>query len=107
MSGSIAFLAGLAIGAALGVLLAPESGEKTRATLRTKGREAKDELDDLIDEGREKWRDVKGKASDAATMTHDEVDEFVRFLFQEGMDLWDRVKDDGGRVKDEARKSAD
>ena len=107
-NGLIAFVAGLAAGATLGLLLAPQSGKKTREQL---GREAKDKLDDFIDEGREKWNDVKGKTSDAASMTRDEVDDFVRFLFKEGRDLWERVKEDGSttgrRVKDHARKTGE
>lgn len=92
-TGLIAFVAGVAAGAALGLLLAPQSGRETREQLGRKGREVKDALDELIEEGREKWGEAKGKASDAATMTREEVDDLIRFLAREGEDLWDRLRE--------------
>jgi gas vesicle protein len=57
------FLAGLGLGAAIGVLYAPKSGRETRDTLRekaeesrefvvTRAREAREQADDLIERGR-------------------------------------------------------
>lgn len=89
----IAFVAGVAAGAALGLLLAPQSGKETREQIGRKGREAKDALDDLIAEGHQKWRDAKGKAADAATMTREEVNDLIHFLFKEGEDLWERLRE--------------
>jgi gas vesicle protein len=57
------FLAGLVLGAAVALLLAPESGEETRARLRRTARRAKriagDYADDLADRGTELWRDAR------------------------------------------------
>lgn len=90
----VPLLAGLAAGAVLGILLAPRSGAETREALRKKAGAAKDGLNDLVDEARERWDKARGRTSEAASMTKDEVQDFVRFLFEEGRDLWGRVKDD-------------
>ena len=58
------FLAGLGVGAAVGVLYAPRSGSETRETLRAKAdegrefvsqraRKAREQASDLVDKGRE------------------------------------------------------
>ena len=92
-NGLIAFVVGVAAGAALGLLLAPQSGKETRERIGRKFREAKVGSDDLIEEAREKWAEAKGKAADAATMTREEVDDLIRFLFKEGEDLWERMRE--------------
>ncbi|MCC6542185.1 MAG: YtxH domain-containing protein [Flavobacteriales bacterium] len=103
-NGILGFLAGAAVGAALGVLFAPRSGKETRDRIRAKAGEAKDELDELIEQAQGEWNKAKGKASDAATMTKDEVTDFVRFLFEEGRDLRDRMTR-GGETKAEGPSS--
>ena len=109
--GVLGFLAGAAIGAAIGVLLAPRSGKETRERMVGKAGEVKDDLDDLIEMARGEWSKAKGKATDAATMTKEEVSDFVRFLMEEAEDLRDRLGKDvsasADEVVDRARKSAD
>lgn len=100
--GIFGFLAGAAVGAALGVLFAPRSGKETRERIRAKAGEAKDELDDLIERAQGEWSKAKGHAADAATMTKDEVTDFVRFLFAEGKDLKERMAQDTSEAVDEA-----
>ena len=110
-NGILGFLAGAAVGAALGVLFAPRSGKETRERIARKVTDSKDEMDAFIDQAREEWSRTKCKAADAATMTKDEVSDFVRFLFDEGKNLKDRLKnevaDSADEVADKARKSAD
>lgn len=109
--GILGFIAGAAVGAALGVLFAPRSGKETRQRLADRARTAKDDLDDLIEKGREEWGKAKGKAGDVASMTKEEVSDFVRFLFEEGRDLKDRlakdVKDGADEVASKAKRATD
>lgn len=90
----LAFLIGALAGAAAGLLLAPRSGKETRERKGRTARGAKDDLDELIAEGRRKWSAAKGRTTEAASMSHDEVDDFVHFLMKEGRDLWARLKDE-------------
>ena len=110
-NGILGFLAGAAIGATLGVLLAPRSGKETRERIRNKAGETKDEVDELIGKARDEWAKAKGKAADAATMTKDEVSDFVRFLFEEGKDLKERMAADldesADEVADRAKRAAE
>lgn len=85
-------LAGLAAGAALGVLLAPRSGKETRDLLKQKGDQAKDDLNDLLDDGFEHWKRIKGKVVERAQMTREEIQEFLEFMAAEGSDLKERIK---------------
>lgn len=43
-------LAGLAAGAAIGILFAPAKGERTRRTISRKGEDLMDDLEELVDE---------------------------------------------------------
>jgi gas vesicle protein len=86
------FLAGIAAGAALGVLFAPRSGKETRDAMRNAGGALKDDMDEAIGRMRAEWAQAKGKAQDAASMSKEEVDDLLRFIMEEGRDLYDRVK---------------
>ena len=109
--GVLGFLAGAAIGAAIGVLFAPRSGKDTRERIAGKAGAVKDDLDELIEKARGEWSKAKGKAGDAATMTKEEVSDFVRFLVDEAEDLKERlgrdVANSADEVADRARKAAD
>lgn len=109
--GILGFLAGAAIGAAIGVLFAPRSGKETRERMAGNARATKDDLDEFINEARAEWAKAKGKVVDTATMTKEEVSDFIRFLFEEAEDLKERLGKDfaqsADEVADHARKSAD
>ena len=110
-NGILGLLAGVAVGTTLGILFAPASGKKTRARIKKRVGNAKDEFGDVIERAHEEWSKAKGKASDAASMTKEEVTDFVHFLFEEGKDLKDRLVKDMDKSADEtaakAKKVAD
>jgi gas vesicle protein len=105
-NGLLGFIAGAAVGAALGVLFAPRSGKETRERIKRTVTDGKDDVDEFIDEAREQWSRTKGKAMDAATMTKEEVSDLIRFLFEEGKDLKDRLKDDVEESADDVARKA-
>ena len=51
--------ASIAIGAALGVLIAPEEGDETRKKLMKRARKLSGTVSDSIDQGRESLEDIK------------------------------------------------
>jgi gas vesicle protein len=63
------FIVGVGVGVAVGMLLAPRSGEETRKLLREKADESKDYLKSRADEGREYVRrrsvDLRESAGEA------------------------------------------
>lgn len=53
-------LTGGAIGAAVGILAAPRSGEKTRRMLRDKGMELRDGANQALEDARDRMDEAKG-----------------------------------------------
>jgi gas vesicle protein len=51
---AIAFFAGAAVGAALGILYAPKSGKETRAIIKEKAGEVGDKATEMFDKARER-----------------------------------------------------
>ena len=76
-SGITYFIVGLGIGVAVGMLLAPQSGEETRQLLREKADEGKDYLRTKADESREFVRrrstELRESASDLIDRSKDAI----------------------------------
>ncbi|MEG9434283.1 YtxH domain-containing protein [Terriglobus sp. ADX1] len=61
MSGLGWFLAGLGIGALVGVLYAPKSGRETREDLAAQARDAKEKANQYVEQGRDQINDYVDK----------------------------------------------
>jgi len=59
MKNFLSLVTGVLAGAAIGLLLAPESGEETRKKLKKYGKELQTDLDARIEEGREKVGELR------------------------------------------------
>lgn len=94
----VALLAGLAVGAVVGILFAPESGADTRGKIS-------DKAGDLADNVKDKYQSAKEKLSskaDEATEIKDQVVEDVRKKTKEAADhlrgVKDQADDAGGAI---------
>ena len=73
------FLLGLGLGAALGILFAPQSGEETRRVLSKKARKlkalAEDKIEEITDSAGKKGRALREAVADAAADFGDDEDD--------------------------------
>jgi gas vesicle protein len=87
-SGFSWFLAGLGIGALIGVLYAPRAGKETRDELvssaregteylKQRGREAADQMGDLVDRGKAQVTEYVGRGKEYVERGRAQWDEFV------------------------------
>jgi gas vesicle protein len=117
------FLAGLGVGAVVGILYAPKSGRETRESLansaregteyvRTKSKEAVEQVGVLVDKGREQVSTLvdKGKESVATLVDKgkDQVSEYVdrsREVVDRGRAQWEEFVERGkGLVSDQTAR---
>ncbi|MBX2892784.1 MAG: YtxH domain-containing protein [Saprospiraceae bacterium] len=69
----LGFLGGVAVGTLLGILLAPDKGERTRRKIIKKGENyvdtLKDKFDDILEEASEKFESAVKEATNAVKRT--------------------------------------
>jgi len=92
----VALLAGLAVGAVIGVLFAPESGADIRGKIS-------DKAGDLAESVKEKVQSVKEKCSSEAEKAMDAKDRIVEDLRRKSKDVSDSLQG----LKDEATSTPD
>lgn len=76
------FIVGLALGAGLALLLAPQSGEETRRSIARRARRAQDAAQDLVEDMSgtvaDKFNDVRNRVEERIEATIDAVDAKTR-----------------------------
>ena len=97
-----ALLGGAAIGAAVGLLLAPQSGAESRKKLAKLKNRGADYVDNLVEEGKRTWYEAKGKVETNTGIAADELDDFVRHILQGGRNWWGKTKNKASKMADEA-----
>jgi gas vesicle protein len=85
------FLLGTAIGAAVALLLAPDSGARTRRILRRKGQDAADYVVDAGKELAERCEDLYKRSGELADDAAHELSEKYRELYQRSKELVDEA----------------
>jgi gas vesicle protein len=65
----IAFITGMAAGAGIAVLLAPQSGTRTRRQIRRKAEDVQDSLEDISDNLAERGRELVDRGRETASQT--------------------------------------
>lgn len=98
----VAVLGGVAVGAVVGLLLAPQSGAETRKKLKKLKNKGTDYMDQLVEEGKKSWYETKGKVETNAGIAAEELDEFVRHILKNGRKWWDKAKKEAEELADEA-----
>ncbi|GEM_PF-791376 len=77
MKNFLSLLTGVLAGAAIGVLLAPESGDKTREKLKKYGKELQTDLDARIEEGREKVSELRDLGEERMAEFRENTEQFL------------------------------
>ena len=70
-----ALVAGAALGAVAGVMLAPDSGDKIRKKVMKKASDLREQLTDLVGQGGSMMNDAKKASAEASKAVNDTMDE--------------------------------
>lgn len=103
--GGLEFLAGLLLGAGVGVaatlLLAPQSGQETRDVIRERGLEVKSHAEDMGDAGRKRVQELgnqaRGRAEQAqerGRLVVEEQGTRLQNAFDQGKKVYEDTRDD-------------
>ncbi len=90
----VALLAGLAVGAVVGILFAPESGENTRGKIS-------DKAGDLAETVKDKFHNIKGRFSHELDEAEDVKDEIVSKVKKKTEDVANQAKSDVKKASDD------
>jgi gas vesicle protein len=85
------FLAGLGIGAVIGVLYAPKAGKETREDLLNGAREARDKAADLVEQGKQKASEMVEEGKQKAKESIDKGREY----YDKGRTQWTQYVEKG------------
>ncbi len=102
VSGLGLFLAGLGIGAVIGVLYAPKAGKETREDLLNGAREAKDKAADLVEQGRQKAAELVEEGRRQAKESMDKGREY----YDKGRTQWAQYVEKGKGLINEQQAKA-
>ena len=106
----VALLAGLAVGAALGVLFAPATGSETRNLISDKSKDLADSAKDKLQTYKEKVKDTTDHLAEVAKDKYQSYSEKIQGGADDLADLKDRavdsVKSKFNAVKEDARDEA-
>jgi gas vesicle protein len=100
------FLAGLAIGAGLALLLAPQSGEELRRKIRRQAKRARIAAEDLADEAKHRAQDVTEDLKHRAGELLDDARHEVAGRVDDARHAVNRKKRDLSRAVDAGRAAA-
>lgn len=96
----VALLGGVAVGAVVGLLLAPQSGAQTRKKLAKLKNRGADYMDQIVEDGKKSWYETKGKVETNAGIAAEELDNFVRHILQNGKEWWGKTKNKASKLAD-------
>jgi len=91
------FVAGLSLGALLGVLYAPKAGKETREDILNGAREARERAEELIEQGKQKASDLVEQGKQQASAYADKGREY----YEKGRTQWSQYAEKGRNMVNE------